>query len=168
LHQHSGGEEMSAEKELLAYCGLYCGDCLGYSGAIADAAQNFIKVLEKYQFGRTAECVFPDELADYDRFCGMLGFMSGLRCPGICRKGARDQGPSGCEVKDCCKTQGFFACYECSDFETCDKLGSLHKGLHTASCVRNMKAIREMGLEDWLVSGRRFCYWIEVDDGPLR
>jgi len=41
---------------------------------------------------------------------------------------------------------------------------SLHKGLHTDACVRNMKAIREMGLEAWLTSGKRHTYWGEVVD----
>lgn len=38
---------MKERKELLAYCGVYCGDCLGYTGMIADAAKNFMMVLER-------------------------------------------------------------------------------------------------------------------------
>jgi hypothetical protein len=153
---------MKGRADLLAYCGFYCGDCLGYTGVIADAAENLMGVLQKYRFDRTAECVFPKQLRDYDAFCEMLGFMAGLRCPGVCREGEQDEGPSGCKVKHCCRDRGFYACYECDDFETCDKLGSLHKGLHTDSCVKNMKAIREMGLEAWIISGRRHTYWSEV------
>ena len=69
-------------KDLLAYCGFYCGDCLGYTGVIADAARDFMKVLEKYEFDRTAKCVFPEELEDYDTFYEALGFMTGLYAPG--------------------------------------------------------------------------------------
>jgi len=72
---------------LLAYCGFYCGDCLGYTGVIADAAEDLLKVLEEYRFHRTAECVFPVKLRDYDEFCEMLAFMAGLRCSGTCREG---------------------------------------------------------------------------------
>jgi hypothetical protein len=50
------------------------------------------------------------------------------------------------------------------NWRTCELLHSLHKGLHTDSCVKNMKAIREMGLEAWLTSGKRYVYWGEVDD----
>jgi hypothetical protein len=157
---------LDGNKELLAYCGFYCGDCLGYTGVIADAAQNMMRVLEKYKFDQTAECVFPEKLRDYDEFCEMLAFMTSLRCAGVCRKEERDSEPSGCEVKNCCRERGFYACYECDDFETCDKLKSIHKELHTDSCVRNMRAIREMGLEAWIARGRRFCYWIEADDCP--
>ncbi|HEY45062.1 MAG TPA: DUF3795 domain-containing protein [Anaerolineae bacterium] len=154
---------MRGSEDLLAYCGFYCGDCLGYTGVVADAAQGLMDVLETYKFDRTAECVFPSQLREYDKFCEMLGFMTELRCSGICRQegGVR---PSSCEVKNCCIEKGFFACYECDDFETCDKFESLHKGLHTGACVKNMRAIREMGLEAWLAGGERHCYWDETDE----
>lgn len=63
---------MKARKELLAYCGFYCGDCLGCTGVIAEAATTF-----------------------------------------------------------------------------------------AGSCVKNLKAIRDMGLEAWLAAGPRHCYWLE-------
>ncbi|MBE9593852.1 MAG: hypothetical protein IMF19_10290, partial [Proteobacteria bacterium] len=77
---------MKERKELLAYCGVYCGDCLGYTGVIADAARNFMVVLEEYKFDRTAKCVLSEELKDYDKFYEMLGFMTGLKCPMVCRE----------------------------------------------------------------------------------
>jgi hypothetical protein len=104
--------------------------------------------------------VFPKQLRDYDAFYEMLRFMTGLKCPTICRRG-EGGGPSSCRVRDCCREKGFFACYECDGFETCEKLTSLHEGLHTDSCLKNMQAIREMGLESWLVRGQRHCYWLE-------
>ena len=150
---------------LLAYCGFYCGDCLGYTGVIADAAQNMMEVLETYKFERTAECVFPEQLANYDQFREMLGFMTGLRYPGICREVEQDGSPSGCEVKSCYRERGYYACYECGEFEACDKLVSIHRGLHYGSCMKNLQAIREMGLEAWIDGGPRFCYWLEADNG---
>lgn len=138
---------MKARRDLLASCGFYCGDCLGYTGVIANAAQNLTDVLERYQFDRTAECVFPNELRDYARFCEMLGFMTSLRCPGICREGEQDSRSPGSSVKSCCRDKGFCACYESDDFETCNELRTRHKGLHTDSSVKNMEAIREMGAQ---------------------
>jgi len=154
---------MNERKDLLAYCGLYCGDCLGYTGVIADAAKNFMKVLEKYKFDQTAKCVFPEELKNYDTFCEMLVFMTNLKCPKICRE--REDSDAFCKVRKCCRDRGFHACYECDDFETCEKLKSTHEGLNYDSCVKNLKTIKEMGLEAWIISGKRFCYWNEVDDG---
>jgi hypothetical protein len=154
---------MNGGKALLAYCGFYCGDCLGYTGVIADAAQGLMGVLEKYKFERTAECVFPNELSEYNKLCEMLGFMTNLRCAGICRQEG-DVQPSNCKVKNCCIDKGFYACYECDDFETCKKLETLHEGLHTDACVKNMRAIRDMGLEAWIARGEHHHYWDEIDD----
>jgi hypothetical protein len=152
--------DIEEQTMLLAYCGFYCGDCLGYTGVIADAAQTFSEVLEQYGFDRTAECVFPEQLGDYGRLREILAFMADLRCPGVCRQGEGQ--PSSCEVKNCCRERGFFACYECDEFESCEKLASLHGGLHTESSVKNMRAIRELGLEKWLVAGQRHCYWDDL------
>jgi len=152
---------MKGKKGLLAYCGLYCGDCAGYIGEIADTAKNLIKVLEKFKFGRTAKCLFSEELKDYDQFCKMLGFMTGLKCPKICRE-RKDSGTS-CKIRKCCRDRGFYACYECGDFETCEKLKSLEE-LHGDSCVKNLKVIKEMGLEAWTISGKRLWFGSKVDD----
>ncbi|MFQ6064477.1 MAG: DUF3795 domain-containing protein [Candidatus Bathyarchaeia archaeon] len=156
---------MTESEELLAYCGFYCGDCLGYTGVIADAASGFMMVLEKHKFDRTAKCVFPKELKDYDKFCEMLGFMTGLRCEKICRE--REDSDTSCRVRECCRDRGFYACYKCDDFEICEKLKSLHNGLHYNSCVRNLKTIKKIGLEAWIIRGKRYCYWNEAEKLPL-
>jgi len=144
---------MKSKKELLAYCGFYCGDCLGHTGVIADATKDFKKVLDKYQFERTAKCIFPDQLKDYDLFYEIIGFMTGLKCPMTCRE--RQDSDVACEVRKCCVDNGFYACYECDDFEACDILKSLMDGLHYESLLKNLKAIKEMGLEEWITRGKR-------------
>jgi hypothetical protein len=149
---------MSEGKELLTYCGFYCGDCMGYTGVIADAVARFEAVLDAYKFDRTAKCMFPQELVGFDRFREMLGFMTGLRCPGLCR---REWQAAGCEVRDCCVAKGFYACFECDDLEVCDVLKSLHEGLHYDASMKNLRAVREMGLEAWIAQGERHCYWHE-------
>ena len=158
-----GGEAMRESKNLLTYCGLYCGDCAGYSSEIADTAQNLMNVLEKYRFERTANCLFPEKLKDYDRFCEMLGFMTDLKCLTICRE--RDDSSTSCEIRRCCRDKGFYACYGCDDSEMCEKLKTL-EGLHGDSCVKNLKAIREMGLEAWIRRGKRLWFGSDVDNCP--
>lgn len=156
---------MAGRAELVAYCGLYCGDCLGYTGVIADAALAFNAVLARYQFERTAAHIFPEELPDYASFRGKLAFMSELRCSGRCRKAEGEVVPTGCAVRNCCIDKGFFACYECAEFETCAKLRELHGELHYDSSLRNMRAMRELGLKAWLAEGPRHCYWMERYEG---
>ena len=154
---------MAGSKDLIAYCGFYCGDCLGYTGVVADAAQGLLQVLQRYEFARTAECVFPEELRDYDRLWEMISFMAGLRCSGICREHDPGRPPSTCVIKNCCQDKGYYACCECASFETCEKFALVHQGLHTDACIKNMRAIREMGREAWLATGRRYCYWDEPE-----
>lgn len=154
---------MKEPKDLLGYCGFYCGDCLGYSGVIADAAKSLIDVLEKYDFRRTATSLFPEDLEAFDSLCEMLRFMAGLRCAGICRMPSRDLPRSSCEVRDCCQRKEYYSCHECDDFERCSKLASLHRGLHTDSCLKNLKAMREIGLDAWLSGGKRHHYWDKED-----
>jgi hypothetical protein len=131
---------------------------------VADAAQSLLQVLEEFKFDRTAECVFLEELGDYDRLCEMLEFMTKLRCSGICRESGQGRPPSTCVIKICCRDKGYYACYECANYETCAKFALVHQGLHTESCIKNMRAIREMGRDAWVARGRRYCYWDETDE----
>jgi hypothetical protein len=150
---------MKKEEELLAYCGLYCGDCAGYSGEIADAARNLKETAERYKFHQTAKYLFSKQLEGYDRFRTMIDFMSQLRCPKTCRQ--RILGDVKCEIWKCCRDRGFFACHECGSFEKCDKLKTL-SGLHGESHIKNLRAIREMGIENWVQKGKRLWF---SDDG---
>ncbi|MCP4231741.1 MAG: DUF3795 domain-containing protein [bacterium] len=142
------------DKNLLAYCGLYCGDCAGHTGVIADAAEALKKATDEYKFDRAARELFPDELVDYDKFAEMLGFIAGLRCAVPCRDKA--EGETECAIRKCCIERGYFACNECAEFAGCDKFDRM-TALHGDSCARNLAAINETGLEEWLKSGKR--YW---------
>jgi hypothetical protein len=146
-----------AEKIDLGYCGLYCGDCLGRTGVIADAAREFFDVLDEYEFEKTATSVFPVKLSGYDDLIDMLMFMENLRCNRFCRE--FDGGESQCIVRECCVESGYFACNSCEGFEDCEKLQSVLGRLHLEACLKNLRAINEMGLEKWLAEGKKHHYW---------
>lgn len=150
---------MNDKKELLAYCGLYCGDCAGFTGEIADAAQNFKETIEKCKFHQTAKHLFPTELKDYDKLRKMIDFMTELKCPMICRQ--RKDSEVKCKILKCCRDKGFFACYECDTFDICDKLKTL-SGLHGDSHIKNLRAIYEKGLDNWILRSKRL--WFTDDD----
>lgn len=144
---------------MLAYCGLYCGDCAGYSGEIADAARALKETTERYKFHQTAKHLFPKKLKDYSKLCKMIDFMSQLKCPKTCRQINKRE--VKCEISKCCREKRFFACYECITFETCSKLKTL-SGLHGDSHIKNLRAIREKGIENWLRKGKRL--WFADDE----
>ena len=150
---------MSSETDLVTYCGIYCGDCLGYTGVIAEAVDAFLDVLDEYKFYMTARYVFPEKLGDYDRLIDMLLFMSEMKCQKTCRE--RTDEEASCVVRNCCRERGLNACHECSEFEHCETLESVLGELHLGACLQNLREIREMGLEAWLREGTRHHYWDE-------
>lgn len=83
-----------------------------------------------------------------------------LRCPRICRE--RSAGEADCRIRACCIEKGFYACYECDAFETCGEFEMLEE-LHGDACVRNLRAIREKGLDQWLVNGERFWFGSDIE-----
>ena len=150
---------MKEKKDLLAYCGLYCGDCAGYSGEIADAAQKLKDTTKRYKFHQTAKHLFPKKLKEYDKLEKMVDFMTQLRCPKVCRE--IKESDVKCKISKCCREKGFFACYECDVFEECDELKTL-SGLHGDSHIKNLRAIREMGIDKWISEGKR--RWFADDE----
>ena len=69
--------------ELLGYCGLYCGDCTGYKGDIADMARDIRKLLRKYKFDKVAEAIPFKEFKHYRECYECLGAMVKLRRKGL-------------------------------------------------------------------------------------
>ncbi len=151
---------MKTSTDLLACCGLYCGDCGGYSGEIAEKAKALIKTIKKFKFELTVKNMFTEQIKDYDEFFKNLEFVSGLKCPQTCRE--RKIGSTDCKIRECCFGKGFFACYECKIFETCEKL-EVMKELYKDSCIQNLQAIKEMGLENWIENGKRLWFGSEMD-----
>ena len=46
---------MIENKNLVAYCGLYCGDCFLYKGEIADLARDLRKRLREAKFAQISD-----------------------------------------------------------------------------------------------------------------
>ena len=149
---------MKDKKDLLAYCGLYCGDCGGFSGEIAYEAIKLKASLEKFKFQRTAQGIFPKKLKEYNKFLSTLEFLTTLKCSALCRH--VDTSKSKCKIRNCCRAKGYFACYECPNFEKCEILNSQSE-IFGNSYIKNFRAIKKDGLENWLNSGKR--YWFHDD-----
>jgi hypothetical protein len=147
---------MENRKELLGYCGLYCGDCPAYTGEIADAATTMLDMLAKYRVDLVADSILPKELNDYATFRKTLEFMGKARCDAICRN--RDNKTTSCGIRKCCREKGYFGCHECDDFEDCEHIKTFMKGFHADACVKNLQAIREMGVETWIEKGNRLWF----------
>ena len=101
------GNHMPNEKELVAYCGLYCGECYNYTGKIADLARDIRKELRSFRFDKSAEALselsFFNVFKDYDKCYQVLGAMVKLRCRSGCRAGG---GNPYCKIRNCCQKKG--------------------------------------------------------------
>lgn len=149
-------KEVPEQKELVAYCGLYCGDCYRYKGKIADLARDLRKELRQSNFEKTAELMskvsFFKVLKDYPVCYEVLGQMVALRCKRACRGGG---GPPVCKIRECCREKGITGCWECDDFETCKKLDFL-KDYHEDAYLKNLRILKKSGLDSF-IRGKR--YW---------
>ena len=145
---------MNEQEKALAYCGLYCGDCIMYKGEIADMARDLRKKLRQNKFDKVAAGIsaFFKDFADYPRCYEVLGAMVKLRCRKVCRDGG---GNPFCKIRACCNKKQIQGCWECNDFETCNKLDFL-KAVHDDAVYKNMRKIRKSGMETFLAGTK---YW---------
>jgi len=143
-----------AGKELVSYCGLYCGDCHGYKQTVADMARDLRKELRDSKYKKFADSMaennFGKTFKGYDTCYEVLGAMVKFRCHKGCRNGG---GPPFCKIRKCNEKNGTHGCWECSDFETCEKLDFL-KAVHDDGHIKNLRILRNKGI-DTFIAGKR-------------
>ena len=141
---------MENNELLVAYCGLYCGSCHGYSGQVADLARDLRKALRESKYKNFAyyisETNFGKVYKGYDTCYEVLGAMVKFRCKKGCRQGG---GNPYCKIRICCNKQNFQGCWECEIFENCDKLSFL-EAVHQDAHLKNLRIIKKKGIEAFL------------------
>jgi len=140
------------EKNLVAYCGLDCGDCFSYKGKVADLARDLRKELRQAKFDRVAEGIPFKEFKHYKECYEVLGAMVRLRCNNACKGG---RGNQFCKVRKCCQKKGIEGCWQCDEFEACNKLDFL-KPIHGDANLRNLRKLNKQGVVSFL-EGKK--YW---------
>ena len=148
---------MSGEENLIAYCGLYCGDCFSYQGKIADLSRDLRKELRSNKFDKTAKSLstisFFKIFEDYYRCYEVLGAMVKLRCKRGCRNGG---GNPYCAIRKCCERKKYEGCWECDEYESCSKMDFL-KTNHGDAHIKNLRKINKKGKKEFL-KGKRLMY----------
>ncbi len=145
------------ETSLITYCGLYCGDCHGYTGTIPDLARDLRKELRRTRYDKFAETIskqpFGGALRNYKECYEALGMMVKFRCKKGCRNGG---GPPFCKIRKCCQKKEIDGCWECEDFEDCDRLRFLNP-VHGDAHIKNLQIIKKKG-ENAFLQGKRYWY----------
>jgi hypothetical protein len=139
-----------ANRELIAYCGLYCGGCPSYLGKIADMARDLRKELRQAKFARQAEGMpkisFFSTFKNYPTCYEVLGTMVRLRCGKGCLEGGDNP---YCKTRSCYRRKGIEDCWECSKFEVCNKLDFLCD-VHDDAHIKNLKKLKKVGVDAFL------------------
>jgi len=122
---------MNQEEKLVAYCGLYCGDCFGYKGKIANLAKELRQELRLAKFDKMAKGIPFKAFENYQECYDVLGAL-------------------------CCRKKNLEGCWECTEIESCKKLDSL-KINHGQAHILNLRRIRKLGL-DQFITGKKDWY----------
>ena len=146
---------MNGKEELITCCGLYCGDCPMYHDKVSSLAEELDKELKYANFKKHADVFaqYPSSkvFEKYDDFIEMLETLKGLKCAG-CRK---RESQFICKIRECCEEKQITGCWECEEFNTCNKLDFLGK-THGNAVLKNLYILKEKGIEAFL-DGER--YW---------
>ena len=121
---------------LMAYCGLDCSTCFGYTKTISEAAKGLRRTMRAEKMKQ----VWPSMpfLGDYDAFKKDLDALAGLRCRG-CLEGG---GNPFCQIRKCCLERGYRSCAQCDEFESCEKLTTLEPG-YKDEHLKNLRRIQK-------------------------
>jgi hypothetical protein len=137
------------EKDLTAFCGLYCGDCPRFQAQFSDLAGDLLTEFERLRFAEFSRIVkaHVKEFENYDTAVSLLTVLQQMKCEAPCRSGG-DGCPEACGIKACTAGQGLEGCWACSDFKTCEKLDFLKPFCGDAP-VKNLQTIKANGIEGW-------------------
>lgn len=118
---------MEFKENLLAYCGIYCGQC---SFKVAFETNNRAHLLAK-----------PAKYNDMKQAPLEACFCEGCKGENIC---------GDCQIKDCASAKGYLSCADCENFP-CTLIDNFAKdGIpHHSWGVENLHIIREKGVHKW-------------------
>jgi len=151
------GDNMHGEEKLIAYCGLFCGECFSYQGKIADLARDLRKELRQIRFDKVAESMsnisFFKTFKKYPECYEVLGAIVKLRCKNACRNGG---GNPYCAIRKCCQKKEIEDCWLCDEFEDCRKMDFL-KMNHGDAHLKNLRILKKNGKKGFL-KGNKYWY----------
>jgi len=148
---------MTEPRELVAYCGLYCGACAIYQGRFKERVESLRSLIRRFGLDK-----IMDQLAGLDpafkHYPEFEQVMEALvrvfgSCPGCIGGG----GDPGCKIRPCASGKGYTTCAECSEMDTCEALKRYPGNMEM------LRSIKEQGLDSWLEEMQKrveegFCY----------
>jgi len=147
------------DQVLTGYCGLYCGDCIRYRSKAADLAFELLNELKRVHFENYVKVKQSSvkEFERYDEMIKSVETINNLKCDTPCRLGG-DGCAKPCEIRKCVPSKKLQGCWECSEFEECDKFEFL-KPMHGNGLQKNLKKIKKYGLDNWAIHREKIYPW---------
>ncbi len=152
------------DTKLIAYCGLYCGNCILRKGNIADLAGELLGKFRKIKFEEWAKGLasLSKELKafeNYESCYEVLKAWKEMRCEKLCKEGG---GGTFCKIRICCQKKNLEGCWECEQIENCDTLAWL-KLVNGEVNINNIRKIRTEGISKFIeeMEGKEFCDFYE-------
>jgi uncharacterized protein DUF3795 len=149
----------SSTRELTAYCGIYCGDCLRYRNRFSPLAKQLASSLSEAEFEHYASVharTCP-EYRQYNMLQKLLQTLGTLQCDVPCRPGGGCSN-FGCRIVDCCTEHGYEGCWQCDTYRDCDKFSFLEPFCGDTP-QRNLDTIKRVGIEDWAKERAPMFHW---------
>jgi len=121
-------------KNLVGRCGLYCGFCSIYR-AYKDSKEFREEIAKKYNCS-------PEEVK-----------CEGCRAIDVNGWSHEEDWGKNCEILKCLNAKKLTFCYECAEYDTCQKFDELAKAYSElgADLRRNLQMIREGKVDEWLL-----------------
>jgi hypothetical protein len=148
----------------IAYCALYCGNCVLRTGNVADLCQELLEKLHGIKFEKWAKGLasLSEEVKAFEKYEScyeVLKAWDAMRCDKLCREGG---GSTNCRIRICCRDKNLEGCWECERFETCETLASL-KLVNGEINLNNIRKIRAGGIDKFIdeISAKEFCDFYE-------
>jgi len=136
----------------IAYCGLYCGDCVIRKHHVGGLAGRLLDAIATPAFAKLAAGLpelnpeIFEPLKNQEGCHQVLAAIAHLDCAMPCRSGGRT---SGCRIRECCRQKGMNGCWECGEFESCQTLAWLDP-VHQGANLANLRILRDKGIEEFL------------------
>jgi len=142
--------DINDAKELIGYCGIFCGSCGMYRGRIyAKLAQEFLEVINA--------AGYPDELTinkkgvkpdfDFNEFLKGLEYFSKKESAAYCQEPCIKGGGVPCKYRICVRERKLKICYECKDFPCEHFSWTLEENPEKQ---KDYERFKKLGFEGWL------------------
>jgi len=134
-------------RELVGYCGLYCGLCGIYKGRIvAKVAADLQELVAAHEFADWVPRFVKIDFSFSEFEKGLAYFCDEQRGP-YCQHPCKEGGGPPCKIRPCAQGKDLEICFECDEFP-CELLSRFLE--RHPEIIEEKEAFERLGMERWL------------------